>query len=93
MSEDKSGYADADEPLTDRSCDRCTHYRSPERIDEAQDYAPSIKHICERPQLGSHRDLVIGEDVPNSRDAYRERAGGAEDRCGPEGKFWSQSGF
>lgn len=92
MGEDKSGYADSGEVETDRSCVRCAHYQ--------RKIEPTIRHVCARPQLGSKRDLVIGADVPNSRDAYRERVdnvalglGEADDRCGPEGKFWSQSGF
>lgn len=86
--QDKSGYRDSDEALTDRSCVRCAHYRT-----QASD-VPSRGHRCERPQFGVKHDYVIGADMPNSRDAYNERALVlGEDTCGPEGKFWSRSGF
>jgi hypothetical protein len=86
---DKSGYRESGEPLTDRACARCAHYRAGEADVRGQ-------HLCERPQLGFTHDRVIGANIPNVRDAYRERAFGpleADDPCGPEGKFWSQSGF
>lgn len=89
---DKSGYHASGEPMTDRACVRCAHYRVGEADVRGQ-------HLCERPQLGSTHDRVIGADIPNSRDAYQERANVAlglqvpDDRCGPDGKFWSQSGF
>lgn len=84
--EDRSGYRDSAEPLTDRSCVRCAHYR----VGEADVRG---HHRCERPQFGVTRDHVVGADIPNSRDAYEERRTGGPDACGPEGKFWSQSGF
>lgn len=87
----RKDYPVSNEPLTDRSCVRCAHYRRGE-MDAAG------MHLCERPQLGVTHDYVVGEDVPNKRDAYRERAyniaqGFGEESCGPEGKFWTQSGF
>lgn len=89
----KSGYVASDEPLTDRACVRCAHYRVGEADVRGQ-------HLCERPQLGFTHDRVIGADIPNSRDAYVERreldpsvGPVPTDLCGPEGKFWSQSGF
>lgn len=88
---DKSGYRASDEPLTDRSCVRCAYYRAYYRT-QASD-SPSRGHRCERPQFGVTRDYVVGEDIPNSKDAYEERRTDAPDTCGPEGKFWSQSGF
>jgi hypothetical protein len=83
---DKSGYRESDEPLTDRACVRCAHYRVGEADVRGQ-------HLCERPQLGASVDRVIGASVPNSKDAYEERKANGPDACGPEGKFWSQSGF
>jgi hypothetical protein len=82
---DKSGYHATTEPMTDRSCVRCAHYRHGE-MDAAG------THRCERPQLGVTHDYVVGADVPNTRDAYAERRLD-EGACGPEGKFWQQSGF
>lgn len=85
MGEDESGYVDSDEPLTDRSCVRCAHHRTNPEFGDGP-----ITHLCQRPQFGSTRNRVIGVDVPNSRDAYRERAdnvalglGEADDRCKP----------
>jgi hypothetical protein len=97
---DKSGYRDAVDPAVDRSCVRCAHYRHGEMDAVGM-------HLCERPELGSTRDRVIGAEVPNTRDAYDERRDLGSyrpedadvlvqaklDRCGPEGKFWTQSGF
>lgn len=73
-------------PTIDRACVRCVHYRRGEMD-------ATGTHLCERPQLGKTRDLVIGVDVPNTRDAHAERRNGGEGSCGPEGKFWQQSGF
>jgi hypothetical protein len=92
-----------DEPTTDylRSCVRCAHYRRGE-LDAAG------THLCERPQLGSRLDRVLGAEVPNTRDAYMERRNiavlvekGVElltnepdpGFCGAEGKFFQRSGF
>lgn len=85
-----TGYRDSDEPLADRSCVRCAHYRT-----QASDAprGPWRGHRCERPQFGVTRDHVVGADIPNSKDAYDERRTVDTDACGPEGKFWSQSGF
>lgn len=84
--ENKSGYATSAEPLTDRACVRCAHYREGEADVRGQ-------HLCERPQLGVTHDRVVGADIPNTKSAYDERSTGGQDACGPEGKFWSQSGF
>lgn len=84
--EGKSSYRDSDEPLTDRSCVRCAHYRVGESDVRGH-------HRCERPQFGFTHNYVIGADVPNSKDAYDERHLVGSDACGPEGTFWSQSGF
>lgn len=81
----KSGYRASGEPAADRSCVRCAHYRMGE-LDAAG------THRCERPQLGVTRDLVLGADVPVTKDAYEERQNRI-DSCGVEGKFWTQSGF
>ena len=80
--DDKSGYAASGEVETDRSCVRCAHHR------KQTEYQA---HICERPQLGSTRDDVIGVHKPNRADCYDERRNPLA--CGPEGKFWAQSGF
>lgn len=90
---DKSGYRDSDEPLTDRSCVRCAHYVGPDSTGVEVGFSAQFAHSCRRPQLGSTLDLVVGSEVPITKDAYAERATNLPDACGPEGKFWSQSGF
>lgn len=94
---DKSGYRESGEALTHRSCKRCAHHRRREQLE----FLPkTVEYRCERPQLGSTHDRVIGADIPNSRDCYNERQEPVHnvshiqaDVCGPEGKFWAQSGF
>lgn len=105
--EDKSGYVDAGESeASGQPCVTCAHYRRRGGWIESSDL---VKHCCERPQLGYTIDRVVGADIPNSRDAYSERAPSRtimvergmeiippaehQVRCGPEGKFWARSGF
>jgi hypothetical protein len=87
---DKSGYRESGEALTDRACVRCAHHTYEHHTDYV---STGFGHLCKRPQLGSTRDHVIGATIPNTKYAYEERAANEPDACGPEGKFWSQSGF
>ena len=85
MAERDNDYIDDPAAVADRACARCQHFRRGDAL--------GPENMCERPQLGVTHNPVMGYDVPNSVDAYADRASTEPDACGPSGKYWTPSGF